>query len=51
MTPDSIPIPPQFFGPTADLSAPPPDPTLKRVTTSTGATRTQAVADDDQGGQ
>ena len=51
MTPDAIPIPPQFFGPTADLSTPPADPPLKRVTTSTGATRTQAVVTDDQGGQ
>jgi len=47
--PDPIPIPPKFFGPTADLSAPPPDPVLKRVTGSDGQTHTQAVPTDDQG--
>jgi hypothetical protein len=44
--PDAIPIPPQFFGPTADLSAPPADPAVKRVTTASGQTRAVAVADD-----
>jgi hypothetical protein len=49
--PDAIPIPPQFFGPTADLSAPPSDPTLKRVTNAAGQTRTVAVGGDDTGTQ
>jgi hypothetical protein len=49
IAPDPIPIPPRFFGPTADLSAPPPDPVLKRVTGSDGQTHTQAVPTDDQG--
>ena len=48
--PDPIPIPPRFFGPTADLSAPPPDPVLKRVTDSSGQTHTQVAPTDDQGG-
>jgi hypothetical protein len=51
IAPDAIPIPPAFFGPTADLSAPPADPVLKRVTGSDGATHTQAVPADDPGGQ
>ncbi len=50
MEPNAIPIPPQFFGPTADLSAPPADPAVKRVTTATGS-HTQAAPTDDQGGQ
>jgi hypothetical protein len=49
--PDAIPIPPQFFGPTADLSAPPSDPTLRRVTNAAGQTRTVAVGADDTGTQ
>jgi hypothetical protein len=49
--PDAIPIPPQFFGPTADLSAPPGDPVVKRVTNAAGQTRTVAVGGDDTSAQ
>jgi hypothetical protein len=49
--PDAIPIPPQFFGATADLSAPSTDPLVKRTTTVNGQTRTVAVQPEDQGDQ
>jgi len=50
--PDAIPLPPQFFGPTADLSSPPNDPIVKRTTTASGASRTVAVpAPDDTSAQ
>jgi hypothetical protein len=49
LQPDAIPLPPQFFGPTADLSAPPADPTVKRVTNASGQTHNVVV--DDQGAQ
>jgi hypothetical protein len=50
--PDAIPLPPKFFGPTADLSAPPNDPIVRRVTDSSGQTRTVAVpAPDDTSAQ
>ncbi len=48
--PDPIPLPPQFFGPTADLSAPATDPLSRRTTTINGQTKTVNVPDD-QGAQ
>jgi hypothetical protein len=48
--PDAIPLPPQFFGATADLSAPPPSEAPKRVITSNGQTHVVQPTSDDQGG-
>ena len=48
--PDPIPLPPQFFGPTADLSAPAAAPLSRRTITVNGQTRT-VNAPDDQGAQ
>ena len=48
--PDPIPLPPQFFGPTADLSATNAEPLAKRTTTINGQTKTVNVPDD-QGAQ
>jgi hypothetical protein len=48
--PDPIPLPPQFFGPTADLSASVAEPLAKRTTTVNGQTKTVNVPDD-QGAQ
>jgi hypothetical protein len=48
--PDAIPLPPQFFGATADLSAPSTDPLARRTTTINGQTKTVNVPDD-QGAQ
>jgi hypothetical protein len=48
--PDPIPLPPQFFGPTADLSNTPTDPLAKRTTIVNGQAKTVNVPDD-QGAQ
>ncbi len=48
--PDPIPLPPQFFGPTADLSTSIADPLAKRTTIVGGQTKTVNVPDD-QGAQ
>jgi hypothetical protein len=50
LQPDPIPLPPQFFGPTADLSASVAEPLSKRTTTVNGQTKTVNVPDD-QGAQ
>ena len=44
MAPDPIPLAPQFFGPTADLTAPETPEVGHRTTTSTGATRNAPIA-------
>lgn len=49
--PDALPIPPQFFGPTADLSTPPADPSLQRTATTSGRPRYVTTAADDQSTQ
>lgn len=51
LEPSAIPLPPQFFGATADLSQPPPDQDLRRTVTGSGQVRTSAAPQTQDSGQ